>query len=154
MIRHAVIASLLALAVAHPAYAAKKADEPSKDAPVGQYVDVFPVAMPIVAEGRLVNYVFVAIRVNLTASANASKWRGKEPYFRDALARLGHRTSFAGPNDFASVDGPRLIAAYQREAVAIAGSDVKSVVISSQTPKQRRGLPKPGASAPRAEIQP
>ena len=152
MIRRALIAALLALA-AGPALAAKT-EAPSKDAPIGQYVDVLPVAIPIVAEGRLVNYVFVTMRVNLTASANASKWRGKEPYFRDALARLGSRGSFGDPKDYATVDAPRLIAAFQGETVAIAGKDVKNVVITAQTAKQRRGLPKPGPRPVRAEIQP
>ncbi|CAN7360149.1 hypothetical protein LJR164_002139 [Phenylobacterium sp. LjRoot164] len=153
MIRRALIASLLVAAVAGPASAAKT-EEPSKDAPIGQYVDVLPVAVPIMAEGRLVNYVFVTIRVNLTSAANASKWRGKEPYFRDALARLGSRGAFGDPKDYASVDAPRLTAAFQREAVAIAGKDVKNVVITAQTPKQRRGLPKPGPRPTRTEIQP
>lgn len=153
MIRRALIAALLTMAVAGPALAAKT-EEPSKDAPIGQYVDVSPVAIPILAEGSLVNYVFVTMRVNLTPSANAAKWRGKEPFFRDALARLGSRGSFADPKDYAAVDAPRLIAAFQREAVTIAGKDVKNVVITAQTAKQRRGLPKPGPRPARAEIQP
>lgn len=152
MYRRAIIASLFA-AVAGPALAAKAA-APSKDEPIGQYVDVLPVAVPILAEGRLVNYVFVTIRVNLTPAANASKWRGKEPYFRDALARLGSRGTFGDPKDYASVDAPRLAAAFQREAVAIAGKDVKGVAITAQTPKQRRGLPKAGPRPARTEIRP
>ena len=152
MYRRAIIASLFA-AVAGPALAAKAAS-PSKDEPIGQYVDVLPVAVPILAEGRLVNYVFVTIRVNLTPAANASKWRGKEPYFRDALARLGSRGTFGDPKDYASVDAPRLTAAFQREAVSIAGKDVKGVAITAQTPKQRRGLPKAGPRPARTEIRP
>jgi hypothetical protein len=155
MIRRALILSLAA-AIAGPALAAKPAAEPSKDAPVGQYVDVSPVAIPIVAEGRLINYVFVNMRIQLIPSADAAKWRAKEPYFRDALARIGNRTSFTDPKDYAAVDAPRLIAAFSREATAIAGRDVKAVVITAQTPKQRLGLPRPGAASGgvRREIQP
>ena len=153
MIRRALIVALLAAATTRPALAGKT-EEPSKDAPVGQYVDISPVAVPILAEGQLVNYVFVTMRVNLTPSANASKWRGKEPFFRDALARLGSRGSFGDLKDYASVDAPRLTAAFQREAVTIAGKDVKNVVITAQTAKQRRGLPKPGPRPARAEIRP
>lgn len=154
MIR-AAIACLL-LMTAGPALAAKPAAEPSKDAPVGQYVDVSPVAIPIVADGRLVNYVFVAIRLQLIPSADAAKWRAKEPYFRDALARIGNRMSFTDPKDYAAVDAPRLTAAFSREATAIAGKDIKAVVITAQTPKQRLGLPRPGAASGgvRREIQP
>lgn len=157
MIRRALIASL-AIFAASNAWASAPAKgekgEKAEEKPVGQYVDVYPVAMPIVAEGRLINYVFVAMRVQLTPSADAAKWRTKEPYFRDALARLGHRTSFATTKDYASIDAPRLIAAFQREAVAIAGKDVKGVVITRQTAKQRLGLPKPGPTFVKAEIQP
>lgn len=153
MIRRALIVALLAAATTRPALAGKT-EEPSKDAPVGQYVDISPVAVPILAEGQLVNYVFVTMRVNLTPSANASKWRGKEPFFRDALARLGSRGSFGDLKDYASVDAPRLTAAFQREAVTIAGKDVKNVVITAQTAKQRRGLPKPVPRPARAEIRP
>lgn len=154
MIRRALIATLLAAVAVHPALAAKPDDASKEEAPIGQYVDIFPVAIPITAEGQLVNYVFVTVRVNLTAGANASKWRGKEPYFRDALARLGSRGSYGDPKDYAAVDAPRLTAAFQREVVAIAGKDVKNVVITAQTPKQRRGLPKPGPRPERAEIRP
>ena len=156
MICRALILSLVVAAAAGPALAAKPAAEPSKDAPVGQYVDVSPVAIPIMAEGRLINYVFVNMRSQLTASADAAKWRAKEPYFRDALARIGNRMSFTDPKNYAAVDAPRLVDAFTREATAIAGKNVKAVVITSQTPKQRLGLPRPGAASGgvRREIQP
>ena len=148
MKRRLLIAGLLGLA-ARPALAegAEKAAVPA-----GRYIDISPVAIPILADGRLVNYVFVAIRVHLAPTADAAKWRAKEPYFRDALARIGNRNSFADPKDYASVDGPRLAAAFRREAVAIAGNDVKSISILSQTPKQRTGLPRrrPGVAPPAA----
>jgi len=148
MLRRAVIASLAAV-VAPPALAA---DE--KPAAIGQYVDVTPVAVPILADGQIVNYVFVAMRVQLAAGADAAKWRAKEPFFRDALARLCNRTSFAGPKDYISVDADRLMAAFLREAVAIGGKNVKSVTLMSQTPKQRLGLPRRVPRTPKAEIQP
>ena len=154
MIRRALIASL-ALFVASNAFASAPAKGEGKDEKVvGQYVDVYPVAIPILADGRLINYVFVALRVQLTPTAKAPKWRAKEPFFRDALARMAHRTSFGSAADYASIDGPRLTAAFQREAMAIAGKDVKGVIITAQTPKQRLGLPKPGPVLVRADIQP
>ncbi len=41
------------------------------------------------------NYVFVIVRINLTTTANAAQLREKEPFFRDALVRAGHRTPFS-----------------------------------------------------------
>jgi hypothetical protein len=147
MRRRAVISALFA-SVAAPVAAAEKA------APVGQYVDLAPVAVPILAEGRLVNYVFVTVRVQLTAGADAARWRAREPYFRDALARLCNRVSFVGPRDYVTVDAARLVALFTKEAVAIAGKNVKAVTLTSQTPKQRLGLPPRVPSPPRMEIQP
>ena len=156
MIRRSLLLAFVVLTAA-PALAAEPAKTGTgKDGPAGQYVDVSPVAIPILADGRLVNYVFVTFRVQLTAMADASKWRAKEPYFRDALARIGNRGSFADPKDYAAVDAPKLTAAFQREAVAIAGKDVKGVAITAQVAKQRLGLPRPGGGAVgrRSEIQP
>jgi len=148
MLRRTLIAALPLLAAA-PALASeeKKKTDP-KD--IGQYVDLASVALPIVVSGQLVNYVFVSVRVVLTSSANAGKLRAQEPFFRDALVKAGHRTPFTNPNDYASVDVPRLQATLLREAIAIGGRDnVRAISVLSQTPKQRVGLPKlkgrPGA---------
>lgn len=154
MIRRALITGLAMFAATNAFASAPAKGEKAEEKIIGQYVDIYPVAMPIVAEGRLINYVFVTMRIQLTQTADAPKWRAKEPYFRDALARMGHRTSFANAKDYASVDAPRLTAAFQREAVAIAGKDVKSVAITAQTAKQRLGLPKPGPTPAHVEIQP
>jgi hypothetical protein len=124
------------------------AAEPPKPAPADtQYVDLAPVALPIVVEGRLINYVFVTVRLQLTASADAAKVRAKEPFFRDALVRAAHREPFTDPSDYTAIDAVRLRAVLLREATAIAGKSVKAAVIVSQTPKRRRGLPKPAIPA-------
>jgi hypothetical protein len=123
--------------------------EPHAQKEVGQYVDLEPVGMPIIVKGDLLNYVFVYVRINLTGRADVSKWRDKEPFFRDALVRDGHRTPFVVPTDYQKVDEARLIAALTRDVVAIAGPDVvRSVVVTSQTP-QHRVSPPLGAPAPR-----
>jgi len=130
----AALAAVLAFAPAAPA-AEKKTE-------VGQYVDLQPVGLPIVADGRLVNYVFVYVRLNLTSSANAAKLREREPYFRDALVRAAHRTPFTLVGDYGKVDVPRLTAALYREASAIAGPGmISSVVVTSQAPRRRVASP-------------
>jgi len=150
MIRRLLIAAALWMSVTG---AARAAEEPVKEA--GQYVDLSPVALPIIVDGRLVNYVFVSARVNLTRSANVVKLRTREPYFRDALVRAGHRTPFTKPNDFMSVDEKKLTAALFRDAVALTSShDIQSVVITSQTPKNRRSVPAVGPAGPAVELRP
>lgn len=114
---------------------------PPKD--VGQYVDLLPVALPIVADGRLVNYVFVYVRINLTPRAIPNQLRLKEPHFRDALVRAGHRTPFTLASDYSKIDAAKLSAAMMREGAAIAGpGQIKSVVVTSQQPRRRVATPR------------
>jgi hypothetical protein len=139
MLRRTLIA-LTVLAAATTAQAAPP--EGKGPAGVGQYVDLQPVGLPIVVKGQLVNYVFVYIRLNLTAGADASALRDKEPYFRDALVRIAHRTPFTDPADYNRIDEARLTAAMMREAQAIAGaSAIRSAVLTSQTPQHRIAAP-------------
>lgn len=148
MDRRNLLAAAFALAAIAPAHAAEEKKE-GKDAKagkgdVGQYVDLQPVGLPIVYNRVLVNYVFVYVRINLTTLANASKLREKEPYFRDALVRLGHRTPFTLPDDLSKIDTVRLTAALRTEAVRIVGpGQVLSVVVTSQAPRQRVSIPRP-----------
>ena len=148
MIRHVFAAAAILLAIAGQALASEPAKPKSSD---GQYVDLAPVALPIVVEGQLINYVFVSARLQLSPSADAAKLRAKELFFRDALVRAGHKTPFTNPNDYTVVDVSRLQAVLLRDATAIAGgTGVKAVVVLSQTPKRRLGLPKPPPVRPAA----
>jgi hypothetical protein len=131
----------LALPLLILAGAAEAAEKPKE---VGQYVDLQPVALPLVFNGQLVNYVFVYVRVNLKSGADVIKIREKEPAFRDALVRGGHRTPFVVPGDWQRIDEARLSAAMTRDASAITGPGVvSSVVVTSQTPQKRAMPPRP-----------
>ncbi len=140
MLRRAILASLPLALIAGAAVAETK---PA----AGQYVDLSPVPMPIVVDGRLINYVFVYIRINLTPSADAIHMRDKEPYFRDALVRIGHRTPFSVRTDYTKLDEARLKAAFFQAAAGIAGPGmVASIeILPGGGPMRRTGLPKPGA---------
>jgi hypothetical protein len=128
-----ICALLLATASVSSAYAK---DDDKKPAADSQYVDVSPVALPVVVDGIVRNYVFVSVRVNLTPSANAGKMREKEPYFRDSMVRAAHRTPFNKPGDLNHVDEARLMASLARDANVICGPGVvKDIKIVSQTPK-------------------
>ena len=140
MIRRFLPIALLVL-LAAPTLAAE--GEKPKAGSVGQYVDLQPVGLPIMADGVLVNYVFVYIRVNLTERADVAKLREREPFFRDALVRAGHRTPFSLKTDYGKIDAPRLIAVLTRETSAIAGpGQIKSVIITSQAPRRRVASPR------------
>ena len=120
------------------------AGEPPKAA-AGQYVDLAPVALPIVDGGKLRNYVFVSIRLNLAPGADPTKLREKQPYFRDALVRSAYRQPFTVAADWARVDEVRLKAVMMREAAAIAGpGQIISVGFVSPPMAQRHlGMARP-----------
>jgi hypothetical protein len=141
----------LALLVAAPAIAA---DKDAKDAPMGQYVNVSPVAAPIVLDGRLINYIFVTLRIDLASNVDALRMRDKEPYFRDAFVRLAHRHPFVKPGDYTHVDERALKSAMMIEAARITGPRVVTgIEILTAQPQRVTGLPKPqGPAAPRAPI--
>jgi hypothetical protein len=120
-----------------------EAQEDAKSKGVGQYVDISPVALPIGVNGRLLNYVFATVRVNLSSGADANKMREREPYFRDALVRAGHRTPFTLATDYNRLDQAKLKASLMREAGAIVGaSNLSSVTVVSETPRRRVSNPK------------
>ena len=118
MLKRLPLVALAAIALAGGAHSAEKPKE------VGQYVDLQP--------------------VNLKAGADVTKIRDKEPAFRDALVRDGHRTPFVLATDWQKVDEPKLIAVMTREASAITGPGVvASVAITSQVPQKRVMPPRP-----------
>ncbi len=103
------------------------------------YVAIAPVAIPVIVNGKVVNYVFVNVRIDLTGSANSMKLREREPYFRDALVRSAHRTPFTLASDLTKIDEAKLKQSVMRDAIAIAGPNaVKGVTITSQAPKSMR----------------
>jgi hypothetical protein len=138
MIRRALIVLTLLVAIAPAAAAA-----PTGPVQVGQYVDLQPVGLPVVVRGQLLNYVFVYVRVNLAANADVTRLRDKEPFFRDALVRMAHRTPFTVAGDYNRIDEAKLVAGLTREATAIVGEGaIRSIVVSSQAPQRRIPNPK------------
>src|SRR5665213_1412638 len=87
----AVAALIAALAVAAPAFAA---DPPPSDPTL--LMNTAP--LPITRNGRLVNYIFVTLRLVCRQGSDMVAIRAKEPFFRDALVRTAARSSLAMPD--------------------------------------------------------
>lgn len=137
-----------------PPAVAVAAEGGEKDKAPQDFVDMLPVGLPVVVDGRLINYVFVTLRIRLSPKADVLKLRTKEPYFRDILVKLGHRTPFTNAANYTTLDMPRLQQAFAREAAAVAGAGaIRAIEIVQETPQKRNGLPKPGGRAQPA-IQP
>ena len=119
--------------------AADKSDQP--------FFDLQSIGLPAVVHGRLVNYVFVQVRLMLAKGVDASKLQGEEPYIRDALVRAATRSPFNPPEDGVHLQEGRLKAEVMREAVARLGpGKVAAVIIRSELPERRAGVP--GGAAP------
>ena len=134
-----ILAAMLALSVAQPALAEGEA-KPVEN--TDQSVKISPVALPVVVDGHLANYVFVTVKVLLNPGANALALSDKEPYFRDALVRAAHRTPFVIRNDYNRIDEAKLKAALYPEAVRIAGPGaVRGIEVLSQQAQHRVASP-------------
>lgn len=142
---------LLGLAGLSPS-AAQAADSP-QDRP--SFVQLGAVALPVVVDGRLINYVFVTVKLDLTPMADGAVVRNKEPFFRDALVRAGHRTPFTLPADYTRLDDKRIRAEVMSDAVAIVGRGVvaKAEVIK-QVSQHYRDLPLPPSRSRAPELVP
>ena len=99
-------------------------------------VQLATVGIPVMRDNRLVNYLFLSIRVNLTGKADEAKLRDMEPYFRDAIERAASKTAFAQADNEDVLDAPRFKAAMIPEFEAFAGRGaIKSLDILAQNPK-------------------
>jgi hypothetical protein len=99
------------------------------------------VGLPIIVDGRVRNYVFIAVSLTPGAGHTADQLKAKEPYFRDALVRAAHRTPFVLADDWTQVDAAAVSAAMLRIAPAISGAgSVTAATVAMQTPHRRRGM--------------
>lgn len=133
---------LIAVSAALPVLAAgSEAAASDRPAPGGASISMAGVGLPIIAGGRLRNYVFVSLRLHLGGSATPESMRPKEAFLRDALVRAGHRTPFTVADDWTVIDTAALSASLVRSAAAIAGrGSVTRVEIVSQAPRRRTGV--------------
>lgn len=114
----------------------------AEDATSGGSLNLSGVGLPVIAGGRLRNYVFVSLRLHLGGSATPESMRLKEPFLRDALVRAGHRTPFVVEGDWTRLDAAALSASLMRAAATIAGrGSVTRVEVVSQAPRRRTGVP-------------
>jgi hypothetical protein len=148
MRRFAPLALGLLIAVA-PVEPVLAADPPS--AP--QTIALQAIALPVIVDGQLLNYVFCSIRLDLYPNADGAKVRAKEEYFRDDLVRMGHRSPFTRKDDYTKIDEARVRAEIMRIAPGLVGPGmIRSVTITKQTSQKLMTLPPPQQSHSREII--
>lgn len=102
-------------------------------------VKLASVGIPVFEGHRVVNYLFLSIKINLTPKADQQKLRDMEPYFRNALIRSAHKTSFAMADRSDKLDESRFKMVMKSEFTKVAGpGTIESVEVVSQSPKRHR----------------
>lgn len=126
----------LTSAAASPAAALSSETEAGPEA-----LSIAGLGLPVIEGGRLRNYVFVVLRLELGAGKTVEQMKLKEAFFRDALVRAAHKTPFTVPGDWTRLDERALSASLVSASTAISGrGSVRRVVVVSQSPRRRTGM--------------
>ena len=89
-------------------------------------------AVPVVRDGQLVNYLFVSIRIQIAPGVDLWRTRERAQFLRDALVRAGHANALADPNDINALNQPLAIQVYRQAAAQTLGAQaVAGVTIVS-----------------------
>ncbi len=132
---------LVGLAAMGTVQAEEKKD--SKPPPMDT-VETTPIGVPIIWHGRIVNYVFIRLRLHLKRASDNDRVRSKEPFLRDLVVHAAHRTPFTLVDDVNHIDGPALCRAIFKDLNTLLGGDpLQSLEVYEQV--AQHALPRPAA---------
>ena len=119
----ALIASTLLAghSVAFASEAAKGHDNQT-DPGAARSMDAPYLAVPVVRNGQLVNYLFVSIRIEISPGVDLWRTREKAQFVRDALVRAAHSTQLADANDPNLLDQAHAIEVFRATAIQVLGA--------------------------------
>ena len=127
--------------VATLAATASGANASETSAPEGAALNIAGVGLPVIVGGRIRNYVFVTVRLYLGGGQTPETMRTRDPFFRDALVRTGHRAPFVIPGDWTRLNETAINAAIMAMAPIIAGPGaVTRSEVLIQSPRRRTGV--------------
>jgi hypothetical protein len=126
--KRAIIMAMLAstlltgLAAAQPSGGhAPKAAKGEEGGATARSMDAPYLAVPVVRDGQLMNYLFVSIRVEINPGVDLWQTREKAHLLRDALVRASHTTSLADARDNNTLNQARAIQVYRAVAAQVLG---------------------------------
>ncbi|MEZ5996141.1 MAG: hypothetical protein R3C25_10325 [Hyphomonadaceae bacterium] len=119
----AMIASTLLTGLANAAggHDKAKAETEGEEGQTSRFMDAPYLAVPVVRDGVLVNYLFVSIRVEIAQGVDLWRTREQAHFLRDALVRAGHSADLADPQDGNALNEARAIEVYRAAAVQALG---------------------------------
>jgi len=110
--------------------AAAEEKKEAKSGEIDRYIRAENVITPVVRNGRLANYLFVTVRVDLPEQGDVWKYRSRSHFLRDALLKAGHRTMLADAADDRKLNEAAALAVYRAAAIESLGAEaVKKVSI-------------------------
>ncbi|MEZ6021918.1 MAG: hypothetical protein R3C16_00500 [Hyphomonadaceae bacterium] len=122
----------------HGSSGGEEGEEPAASA---RSMDAPYLAVPVVRDGQLVNYLFVSIRIEI--SPNVDLWRTREQahFLRDALVRASHSNDLADPVNSNLLNESRAIEVYRAAAIhALGERAIAGVSIVSSYSSQGSGV--------------
>jgi hypothetical protein len=139
-----------------PAFAAgEKKPAASGDTDVNLRLDLSGIGLPILREGRVVNFVFIRARIVLKPGMTRPDIEAREPFIREALVRSAYRSPLNAPNDFMAVDPKVFDAMLLREARAVFGAkNVSSATLRDQKAQKLVYAPPAGTGKSTPPIRP
>jgi hypothetical protein len=141
----AMIASTLLAGLANasgsPAKEKGKAEEGEEAATSSRSMDAPYLAVPVMRDGVLVNYLFVSIRVEIAQGVDLWQTREKAHFLRDALVRASHANDLSDPQNNNALDEARAIQVYRAAAAQALGAQaVAGVSIVTTYSSQGSGI--------------
>ena len=140
--KRAIAAALIASTLLAGLSAARAEDHAKAGAPasghgasagdVSRTMDAPYLAVPVIRDGRLVNYLFVSLRIQISPRVDLWRTREKAQFLRDALVRASHANALADPNDTNALNQALAIQVYRAAAMQTLGAQaVAGVTIVS-----------------------
>jgi hypothetical protein len=99
----------------------EKAEAEEGDAGSSRSMDAPYLAVPVVREGHLVNYLFVSLRIEIGQGVDLWRTRERAHFLRDALVRASHANDLADPNDNNVLNEARALQVYRAAAIQVLG---------------------------------
>lgn len=144
--KRAIIAAMIAstlmagLAAASPPAAKTKGAEGGAEAGSGRTMDAPYLAVPVLRDGQLVNYLFVSVRFEIAPGVDLWRTRERAHFLRDALVRVCHSTQLASADDPNTLDQARALQVFRTTAAHVLGENaVGRVSIISSYSSQGSG---------------
>ncbi|MFZ2031201.1 MAG: hypothetical protein WAU68_12885 [Vitreimonas sp.] len=132
LIASTLLAGLSAARAEEHAKAGPPASGHGESADVSRSMDAAYLAVPVVRDGQLVNYLFVSIRIQISPRVDLWRTRERAQFLRDALVRASHANALADPNDTNALNQPLAIQVYRAAAAQTLGAQaVAGVTIVS-----------------------